>query len=217
MLAFAVASIDEWINVKKIYQINDNLINESPYGEYFIMKINHTDCLFYRGRVRKILSAASCQYMIDHFDIERIIVIGTCAGVNRKHHELDIFQFESACQSDCMVYELTGQLCKGEVELYCYEKLSFLKKGKISAMDKTLILKKDEEMLNNENIDCDDMESAAVAMVCSIHSLPCTVIKGISDFANGIENYNTQCDKYIKNTAIIIDRICNEILPLIID
>ena len=217
MLAFAVASKDEWINVKKIYDIKDNLISESPYGEYFIIKINHTDCLFYCSGIRKIFSSACCQYMIDHFDIERIIVIGTCAGVNRKHHELDIFQFESACQSDCMVYELTGQQCKGEVELYCYDKLSFLKKGKISTMDKTLILKKDEELLNNENIDCDDMESAAVAMVCNIHSLPCTIIKGISDFANGIENYNTQCDKYVKNTAIIMDRICNEILPLIID
>ena len=181
------------------------------------MIINNTECLFYRSQIRKILSSASTQWMIDHFNIHNIVVIGTCAGVNRKHNELDIFQFESVYQSDCMVYELTGQLCKGEVELYCFDELSFLKKGKISTMDKVLVLKKDEEMLSNENMDCDDMESAAVATVCKVNNIPCAVIKGISDFANGIENYNTQCDKYIKNTAIIMDKICNEILPLIID
>ena len=217
MIAFAVASKDEWINVKKIYQVNDTIINESPFGEYFIKQINHTNCLFYYSGIRKIFSSACCQFMIDHFDVERIIVIGTCAGVNRKYHELDIFQFESVCQSDCIVFELTGQLCKGEIELYCYDELSFLNKGKISTMDKVLVLKKDEEMLNNENIDCDDMESAAVAMVCKFNNIPCTVIKGISDFANGIENFNDQSNKYERNTIIIMDKICNEIIPIIIN
>lgn len=217
MLAFAVASKDEWINVRKIYQVNDILINESPFSEYFYAAINNSKCLFYRSMVRKVLSAASTQWMIDHFNITHIIVIGTCAGVNFDHQELDVFQFKSTCQCDVMVYELTNQLCKGEIELYCFNKLSHLKSGKISTQDKTLVLAKDAEMLRNENIDCDDMESAAVATVCSINNIPCTVIKGISDFANGIENFNDQSNKYEKNTIIIMNKICNEIIPIIIE
>lgn len=217
MLAFSIASKEEWKRTKEIYKIKEDDLNVSPFGEYFFTTINNSKCLFYRSMVRKILSAASTQWMVDHFNITHIIVIGTCAGVNINHQELDIFQFKRAYQCDVMVYELTNQLCKGEIELYCFNKLSHLKSGKISTQDKTLVLTKDAEMLRNENIDCDDMESAAVATVCSINNIPCTVIKGISDFANGIENFCIQSDKYEINTNIIMDKICNDILPIIIE
>lgn len=50
-------------------------------------------------------ASASTQYMIDHFNFTKIIVAGTCAGINDSYSQLDIFIPNKAVQYDCTVKE----------------------------------------------------------------------------------------------------------------
>lgn len=43
--------------------------------------------------------------MIDKFDLEKIIVVGTCAGIDNKYKILDIFLPNKAVQYDCTIKE----------------------------------------------------------------------------------------------------------------
>lgn len=44
--------------------------------------------------------------MIDHFDLSKVIVVGTCAGIDDKYETLDIFLPNKAVQYDCTVKEI---------------------------------------------------------------------------------------------------------------
>ncbi len=82
-----------------------NKINQYPYGEYFNYKISNKQVIFYRCNVRKTPSSLAIQYMIDHFNLTKIIVVGTCAGIDIKYKQYDIIIQYLAVQSDCTVRE----------------------------------------------------------------------------------------------------------------
>lgn len=210
MIAFSIASSEEW-NVLKQELTYSFPCCKSPFGEYFFLN----DILYFRSGTRKALSSAACQWMIDHFSISHLFVIGTCAGIQDKHKEQQLFQFDECFQSDMMVKELSELQCIKTAELSCLEKLNFLPKGKISTQDKPIILLEDKEMLQQEGMDCADMESAAVALIAKLNQIPCTIIKGISDFPRGIEAFSSQDEIYSINTKSIMKKIVKEILPIL--
>lgn len=55
------------------------------------IEIDNKEVIFYLGGVRKMNASASTQYMIYHFNLTKIIVAGTCAGINDSYSQLDIF------------------------------------------------------------------------------------------------------------------------------
>lgn len=209
MLAFSVASKQEWFTLVELLNIKER--EHSPFGEFFF----YQDALFYQSLTRKTCSSASTQWMIDHYKCTHVIVIGTCAGVNPSYKELDLFQFNKAVQCD-VLDDSFGQLCAAEVSLYCFEELSFLYTGKISTMDKPLIRLEDRDNLLSEHVDCDDMECAAVALICEMNNVKCSVIKGISDFPSGATNFETQDQKYRQNAKLIMEDIVERVLPVIL-
>lgn len=70
---------------------------------FFKTEINNKELLFYRSNVRKVCASASAQYMIDKFDITKIIVIGTCAGIDDTFKQYDILLPNKPIQYDCTV------------------------------------------------------------------------------------------------------------------
>jgi len=209
MIAFSVASKQEWFTLVELLNIKER--QNSPFGEFFF----HQGALFYQSLTRKSLSSACTQWMIDHHKCTQVIVIGTCAGVNPAYKELDLFQFNKTVQCDVLDVSF-GQLCAAEVSLYCFEELSFLNTGKISTMDKPLIRLEDANNLLSEDVDCDDMECAAVALTCKMNNVKCSVIKGISDFPNGVINFEVQDQKYRQNAKLIMKDIVERVLPVIL-
>ncbi len=211
MFAFSVASGKEWRALLELLNIKESDLQQSPFGDYFEMQ--HT--LFFRSLTRKSLASASTQWMLNHYRIDHVLVIGTCAGVDKKNSELDLFQFNKAVQGDILPKALYGKMCVGEISLFCFDELSFLKSGTISTIDKPLIELEEALQLQSEGITCDDMESAAIALVCEMNHTPCTVIKGISDFPRGIMGFDAQDENYQKNTKLVMKRIVEQVLPVL--
>lgn len=221
MIGISIAEENEWINTKKYYCINE--IMEYPYGEYFNYKLNNKDVVFYRCNVRKTSSSAAAQYMIDHFNLSKIIVVGTCAGIDTNYEQYDIIIPNLAVQTDCTVRE-TEPLIKTkfnvEIDL---STLNFeYNTGIIATQDKPIVMWKDYTILKENNITICDTEAASIAYVCKKNNVNVLIIKGISDFpTNEAEStkeisHEEQYKIFISNIPIIMNKIFDNYLTKVI-
>lgn len=222
MVGISVATIWEWNSILSIYNIENDNLKTYPFGEYFIYNAFDKQLLFYLTNTRKVNSSAGNQYMICKFTLEKIIVIGTCAGIDSNLKVLDIVIPNKAVQYDCTVKEIEPLIKKSfNVEL----NLSILnfeyKTGIIGTADKAVVMWEDYITLSQNDITIADTESAGVAYVCMKNKIPCIICKGISDFPknqsykDGILN-NEQFNTYLENTPKVMIKILKEYLPKLI-
>lgn len=217
MIGISIAAKREWKAVLDKFQINLDSCTEYLFGEYFIAEVNNEHVLFYRCGVRKVNSSAATQYMIDHFDLKKIIVVGTCAGIDDRFKNLDIFIPNKAVQYDCTVKE-QEPLIKDSFTVYFDLDLDFdVPTGTIGTADKAVVIWKDYLELKENCITIADTESAAIAYICKANSVECIIIKGISDFpTNEEEKQDEQLKSFSTNVPIIMNRIVDEYLPLVL-
>lgn len=216
MIGISIAAKREWKAVLDRFQINLDSCTEYPFGEYFITEMNNENVLFYRCGVRKVNSSAATQYMIDHFDLKKIIVVGTCAGIDDRFKNLDIFIPNKAVQYDCTIKEQEPLIKDSftvyfDLALFGFEVLT----GTIGTADKAVVLWKDYLELKENCITIADTESAAIAYICKANNVECIIIKGISDFpTNEKEKQDEQLNTFSTNVPIIMNKIIDEYLPL---
>ena len=195
MIGISIAAKKEWEAVLNKLNINVDECNIFPFGEYFKTNLYGEEIILYRCGVRKMNCSASTQYMIDHFNLNKIIVAGTCAGIDDSYKNLDIFFPNKLVQYDCTVKE-TEPLIKD----------SF-----------TIMI----DITTNDNINTGtlgDTESAAIAYVCKANGVECVVIKGISDFPTNEnettkeESHEGQLNVFLTNIPIIMNSIIDNYL-----
>lgn len=217
MTGISIAAKREWNAVLDKFQINIDGCTKYPFGEYFITEINGENVIFYRCGVRKVNSSAATQYMIDHFDLKKIIVAGTCAGIDDEFKTLDVFIPNKAVQYDCTVKEQEPLIKDSFTVSFNLDSLgSDMLTGTIGTADKAVVMWKDYLELKENNITIADTESAAIAYICKANNVECVIIKGISDFpTNEQETPNEeQLNSFITNIPIIMNKIVDEYLPL---
>ena len=105
MIGISIATKWEWDAALDYFKVHNNTI-DYPYGEYFVTRINNIDTIFYSTGVRKVNGIGANQYMIMKFNLRKVIVIGTCAGIDDKYNNLDIIIPNKAVQYDCTVKEI---------------------------------------------------------------------------------------------------------------
>lgn len=221
MIGISIAEENEWINTKKYYCISET--KEYPYGEYFYYKINDKNVIFYRCNVRKTSSSAAAQYMIDHFNLNKIIVVGTCAGIDTNYKQYDIVIPNLAVQTDCTVRETEPLIkTKFNVEIDLSKLNIEYNTGTIATQDKPVVMWNDYTILKDNNITVCDTEAASIASVCKKNNVDVLIIKGISDFPTN-ENKSTkeisheeQYKIYISNIPIIMNKIYDYYLNKVI-
>lgn len=98
MIGISIATKWEFEATLKYFSVKNNERFGYPYGEYFIRTINDTEIVFYRTGVRKVNGVGGNQYMISKFHLTKVIVAGTCAGIDEKFSVLDIFVPDKAVQ-----------------------------------------------------------------------------------------------------------------------
>lgn len=217
MIGISIAVKLEWEATLEYFNKILEECETFPFGEYFIRKIHNTDVIFYRCGVRKVCSSASTQYMIDKFHLEKIIVAGTCAGIDDTYENLDILIPNKAVQYDCTVKE-TEPLIKESfnVEIDLSKLLFDFNKGVIGTADKPVVMWKDYLELKDNDISIADTEAAGIAYVCKMNDVECLIIKGISDFptnekeSNKEKSHEEQLNIFIDNIPKIMNKIFDE-------
>lgn len=222
MIGISVAAKKEWEAVLDKFDINIESCETFPFGEYFKTNLYGEDVIFYRCGVRKMNCSASTQYMIDHFNLSKIIVAGTCAGIDDKYKNLDIFFPNKLVQYDCTVKE-TEPLIKDSFTITIdMNNYSNINTGTLGTADKPVVMWKDYLELKENNITIADTESSAIAYICKANNVECVVIKGISDFPTN-ENESTkeysheeQLNVFLTNIPIIMNSIIDNYLEFAI-
>ena len=218
MIGISIAAKKEWEAVLNKLNMNIAECNTFPFGEYFKTNIYGEDVIFYRCGVRKMNCSASTQYMIDHFDLSKIIVAGTCAGIDDSYKNLDIFFPNKLVQYDCTVKETEPLIKDSFTIMIDTPDNDNINTGTLGTADKPVVMWKDYIELKDNDITIADTESAAIAYICKANGVECVVIKGISDFPTN-ENETTKEDShegqlnvFLTNIPIIMDNIIDNYL-----
>ncbi|MBQ9657571.1 MAG: 5'-methylthioadenosine/adenosylhomocysteine nucleosidase [Clostridia bacterium] len=225
-IGIIAAMNEEMLAIKSIMK---NIEEEKVYDLMFIKgTINEKNCILVESGVGKVNSSRTTQILIDKFNIEYVINVGSAAASNNELNIGDIVIGETLVQHD---FDITafghekgyisnvGKNIKSDTELI--KKFDSVIKNMNNEIEDKINIKIGviasgdifctEEMMKNKirskfNADAIEMEGAAIAQVCYLDKIPFIVIRSISDTPNG--NNNITFEKYLELAA---DR-CKKIL-----
>ena len=199
-----IAAMNEEMSAIKLKMINIIEKNISNL-KFFEGKINDKECVLVECGIGKVNAARTTQIMIDNFELECVINIGTAGGLNESLGVTDVVIGEKLVQHD---FDITafgrekgfitgvGKFIEADENLVkrCKEVMSELNKennfqvltgviasGDLFCTDKNLATSIRTEF----GADCVEMEGAAIAQICYLDNVPFIVIRSISDSPNG--------------------------------
>lgn len=223
MIAVSIAVEREWKVVLNYYQIEEEACLSYPFGCFFRHSLCGEDVLFFLTGARKTNASAAAQYIIDHFHPYKLIVMGTCAGIDTGFKIRDIVIPYRAVQVDTTVKELDRLIREDfivELDLSAYQ-FPF-KTGVIGSGDKAVVVWKDYLELKQNGISIADTESASIAYVCRMNRTECVIVRGISDFPQDISFEEAsrpdshQIRNYLCNVPPVIEKILSQYLEKLI-
>ena len=175
------------------------------YGLNFIEgKINNKQVVLVEAAVGKVNAARTTQILIDKFDIDAVINVGSAGASNEElsigdivigkklvQHDFDITAFDHPkgyISNVGQYFNSNKQLIeKIENAIQNLEDSDFkilvgtIASGDIFCTD----IKMKEKIRNKFEADAIEMEGAAIAQVCQLDNVPFIVIRAISDSPNG--------------------------------
>lgn len=191
--------------MQEIQKLMKNISNKEIYGLNFIEgKISDKTIILVEAGVGKVNAARTTQILIDKFDIDAVINIGSAGAANDKLNIGDIVIGKKLVQHD---FDITA---------FGHPKGYISNAGQYFSSDRKLIEKMENAIKNLENIDFNiflgtiasgdifctninmkekiknkfnadaiEMEGAAIAQVCQLDNIPFIIVRGISDTPNG--------------------------------
>lgn len=207
------------IKERKIYELN-----------FITGIIKNKEVVLVESGVGKVNAARTTQILIDNFELDEIINVGSAGAVNSElnigdivigkklvQHDFDITAFGHPkgyisnvgeyVESDSKLIEKMEQvILKLKKEEYKI-KIGTIVSGDIFCTE----VKMKEKIRNKFNAEAVEMEGAAIAQVCKLDNIPFIIIRSISDTPNGSNNitFDQFLVKASKRCAEIIDFYVN--------
>ncbi len=213
MIGVVVTSKIEWEALLKVYDIDEEYTEKYPYGEYYRTVIYDKEVILFRTLGRKVLSSAAVQYMIDKFSFKKIVHVGTASAVCDYVDYGDVFIPTSVAEYDITIREIEPLI--KETSILEFEKVNVTMKyfdGLLGTSDKSLVTKRDYQMVRETDMVASDTEGYAIAKVCKMNRIKCNIIKGISDRPLDNNEYDEQYEVYEENAPIVIKNIVENYL-----
>ena len=205
-----IAAMQE--EMQEIQKIMDNVKETKIYDLNFIIgEISNYKVVLVEAGVGKVNAARTTQILIDNFEVDAIINVGSAAASNEKLNIGDIVIANKLVQHD---FDITafghpkgyisnvGQYLESDKELVINIEKAIKKIdnnkfktiiGTIASGDIFCTIK------SKFNADAIEMEGAAIAQVCKLDNIPFIVIRGISDSPNG--NNNVTFEEYLEKAS----------------
>ncbi len=200
-----IKEIMEGISEKKIYNLT-----------FYIGTISQKECILVECGIGKVNAARTTQILIDNFDIEYIVNVGTAGATSTELNTTDVVIADKLIQHD---FDITafghprgyitgvGQYVNTDEKLVskCKDVMNSIDtnneykvfvgtvaSGDMFCTDRNIA----DDLLSEFNAICVEMEGAAIGQICALDNVPFIVIRSISDSPNG--NNNIQFDEYLK-------------------
>ena len=208
------------ISVKNIYEL-----------EFTLGTIHSKNVVLVKCGVGKVNAARTTQILIDNFDLEYVINVGTAGGLNEKIEIGDVVIAEKLVQHD---FDITagghekGYISDTGTYFYSDEELVNKSKKVIENMSEDfkaitgLIATGDifvqdivvKDRIKQEfNADCTEMEGAAIAQTAYLNNIPFVILRAISDKADdsATEDYPSFEKKAIAHSVNLVNGILKEL------
>ena len=218
---------EEMQEIKNI--MND--IEEQKIFELNFIKgtINNCDVVLVEGGIGKVNAARVTQILIDNFEINAIINVGSAGSSNDElnigdivigeklvQHDFDITAFGHPkghisnigqfVESDNILIEKMKQNISEMEDREFKIKIGTIASGDIFCTE----LNMKEKIRSKFDADAIEMEGAAIAQVCKLDNIPFIVIRSISDKPNG--NNNITFDQFLEMASKRCAKIIKEFL-----
>ena len=225
-----IAAMDE--EMMAIKNLMNNINENTYFGRVFYLgEIESKKVILVKAGVGKVNAASVTQLLIDKFNAQCVINVGSAGAINYDLSYGDIVISTSLVQHDfditCFDHE-KGYITDIGREIKADEKLVDIFEKVINKVDSSIrvikgIIATGDQFLNDSevkkeirrefNAECGEMEGAAVAQVCKLCDIPFIIIRSISDKPNSnekidfykyLEMASNNCAKIVKEAMGIL-------------
>ena len=225
-----IAAMDE--EMMAIKNLMNNINENTYFGRVFYLgEIDDKKVILVKAGVGKVNAASVTQLLIDKFNAQCVINVGSAGAINYDLSYGDIVISTSLVQHDfditCFDHE-KGYITDIGREIKADEKLVDIFEKVINKVDSSIrvikgIIATGDQFLNDSevkkeirrefNAECGEMEGAAVAQVCKLCDIPFIIIRSISDKPNSnekidfykyLEMASNNCAKIVKEAMRIL-------------
>jgi len=186
----------EWRVVKELYP---NLsIQTSPFGEFADLQLGTFNLQFFHGGWGKISAAATAQYVIDHFQPNLLVNLGTCGGFAGRIKTGTVILVERT-----LVYDIIEQMGDGveAIEHYSTEidlswllddgrqtivhRPSSIVRGLLVSADRDIVVEEIPMLIEKHDAVAADWESGAIAWVAKKNKTRLLILRAVTDLVGG--------------------------------
>jgi adenosylhomocysteine nucleosidase len=172
----------EWRVICELFP--DVQYQRSPMGEWFYAK---ESVIFFHGGWGKIAAASSTQYVIDRWQPDRLINLGTCGGFEGYIERGQIVLAEKT-----IVYDIIEQMGDYDEHIDHYStliNLNWLGNKTPIPVRRALLISGDRDLMAEEipflrehfGAIAGDWESGAIAWVAARNDIPILILRGVTD------------------------------------
>jgi len=188
-IVVVISANAEWRVVKELYP---NLsLQTSPFGEFADLQLGTFEIQFFHGGWGKISAAATTQYVIDHFQPDLLVNLGTCGGFADRIKTGTIILVERT-----LVYDIIEQMGDGAEAIEHYASsldLSWLAepypqpvlRGLLVSADRDIIVEDIPMLIEKYNAVAADWESGAIAWVAKKNNTRLLILRAVTDLVGG--------------------------------
>jgi len=184
-----ISATGEWRAVRKLFPEETCLT--SPYGEYFTRLIGRRRGTFFYGGWGKIAAAASAQYVIDRWQPDLLVNLGTCGGFAGHIERGEIILVDKTVVYD--IYEQMGDFDAHIAHFSTQIDLAWLSQPYPTPVRRALLVSGDRDLLV-EDIPmlkkryaaiAGDWESGAIAWVAARNGgIRTLILRGVTDLVD---------------------------------
>jgi adenosylhomocysteine nucleosidase len=181
-----VSAIAEWNGLKPLFPDAD--FRRFPYGECFESHLGKWHVTFFHAGWGKIASAGALQYIIDHYQPDLLVNLGTCGGFEGVLQQGDVVLVEQT-----FVYDIIELMGDYDITTYYASSLDLswligpephpTRRGTLASADSDLLPEK-ITFLQSKGAIAADWESGALAWVATKNNARLLILRAVSDIVN---------------------------------
>ena len=213
-ITILISANPEWDAIKNIFP--NAKFQKTPFGDSFNATLDNKPVSFFYGGWGKISAAASAQYVIDHFEPELLVNLGTCGGFEGRVDVGTITLVERAISYD--IYEQMGdagtavKFYTTDIDLSWLPSVEHLplRRGVFVSGDRDIHPEDIPMLIEKYDAFAGDWETAAIAWVAQKNETKLLVLRAVSDLVSvdGGEAYG--------NKELFYERT-KKIMPSLVD
>lgn len=220
-IVIIVSANGEWQAVKTL--LPKAVPERTVFGECFDIQIDRWPVTFFQGGWGKVSAAATAQYIIDKFEPDLLINLGTCGGFEGRIEQGIVILVERT-----IIYDIVEQMTDPEEAIQQYSSeidLSWLPRltpspvlrGQLVSADRDIIREDIPMLISKYDAVAADWESGAIAWVARKNHQRLLILRAVSDIVgqDGDEVYGEY--EVFTDRAREIMRHLIELLPKWLD